>query len=286
MPPSALEFSSVKHRHGAWNTRAVAGRNPLVRALCRYMSFKRALVDDCAKTTPPHSLVLDLGCGTGAYLPWFSARTPSVIVGVDWSLEALRLAHTRGCAMAVCADATRLPFKPEIFDAAYSVDMLGHVLHIPAVLDELLRTVRPGARIAMHSECSDAQAHWPDRSLIARLGSDVVAERDGHCSVWSTVQLRDAYTRRFKVAALYSPAGLLGWLTGYPDKYLPAMVKAGWWLLIAPVWILSIVKNVPLIGWLMRFLNITTNHLEVALGLEGGGSCFALLEKPTHTRSQ
>jgi SAM-dependent methyltransferase len=283
MSSSTREFSSDKHRRGEWNTRIVRGGNPIVRACCRYMSFKRALVDDLARTVSKQSLVLDLGCGNGAYGVWFGGRTDALVISLDWSFDALRSVRKRQPAPAVCADATNLPFKSEVFGAAYSIDTLGHVGDIAAALNELLRTVVPGGRLAIHTECSDNQARWPHRQLIAALGSDTGAALDGHVSVWSSKKLREAFSRRFVLRALHSPAGYLGWLTGYPEKYLPAMIRAGWWPLLPLVWVFSFVKKIPILGWFLRLANITTNHLELALGLDGGGSCFAIMEKPSHT---
>ena len=42
----------------------------------------------------------------------------------------------------------------------------------------------------------------------------------------------------------------------------------------------AIVKKTPLAGVVLRLLNGTLNHMEVALGLEGGGSVFMRLRKP------
>jgi hypothetical protein len=36
----------------------------------------------------------------------------------------------------------------------------------------------------------------------------------------------------------------------------------------------------PIAGFLLRFLNSSLNRLEIALGIEGGGSVFMLLRKP------
>jgi SAM-dependent methyltransferase len=283
MSSSTRDFSSDKHLRGEWNTRMVKGANPIVRSFCRYMSFKRALVDDLAKTNSDKSLVLDLGCGTGAYSLWFSGRRASSIVALDWSLDALRAMHQKTSSMAVCADVAALPFKPEVFEAVFSIDTLGHIENVPAALNELLRAMKPGGHLAVHSECSDARKRWPDRGLLRKNGVDITSGIDGHNSVVSSIQLRDAFTRRFVVQRLYSPAGYLGWLTGYPEKYLPAMVRAGWWLFVPLVWLFSIVKRLPGLGWLLRLGNITSNHLELALGLTGGGSCFAYMEKPGRT---
>jgi SAM-dependent methyltransferase len=248
------------------------------------MSFKRALVDALAKQTSGAPLVLDLGCGKGAYASWFFGRKPSaVIVGLDISIVALQAMRTHKktrAVLAVCADAASMPFKPETFNAAYSVDTIGHIPDINHALDETLRVVRPGGRCAFHSECRDYQNRWPDKQLIKANGVDLPAEKDGHISLLLSSQLREAFLRRFLLRTFYSPAGYAGWLLGYPEKYSPAFARAHWYLFLILSMLSGFIKKIPVLGWCMRFVNICTNHLELALGLEGGGSCFSVLEKP------
>ncbi|HVL88815.1 MAG TPA: class I SAM-dependent methyltransferase [Actinomycetota bacterium] len=63
------------------------------------------------------SLVLDVGCGTGALFADLGAAAPRArIVGVDATEAMLR--HTRGTV--VCGDATRMPLAASSADAAIS----------------------------------------------------------------------------------------------------------------------------------------------------------------------
>jgi SAM-dependent methyltransferase len=281
---STSQFSSAKHAQGAWNTKAISTRSPVLRSLIGFMSFKRALVDSLARQAFSASLILDVGCGKGAYAYWFLGRKPAaVVIGLDISCVALQEIKSQkkpGVFLAVCADAARMPFKPEVFDVVYSIDTLGHIPDINHSLDEVLRVAKPGARCAFHSECRDYQNRWPDKQLILANGKDIPAAYDGHVSLLLSSQLRDAYSRRFVLRTFYSPAGYLGWLLGYPEKYVPAFLKARRYLRVALCACFGIIKKIPLLGWCMRFVNICTNHLELALGLEGGGSCFAIVEKP------
>jgi SAM-dependent methyltransferase len=179
----------------------------------------------------------------------------------------------------VCADATRLPLKEECCAAVFSVDMLGHVAERGRALDELVRVTTLGARLFLHGECSDPHERWPDRMLLRRLGTDAVGDLDGHVAVPRSLELRHAFACRFRIEWFASPAGLLGWLLGYPEKYRGAFRAARAYPGMALTFVFAGLKRLPLVGGLLRFVNALTNHLELFLGLTGGGSCFALLTK-------
>jgi len=280
-------FSEAKHGRHEWSTRRPAPSNRTVRWFVDYFSFKRAGVSQLARAGSVATRVLDMGCGTGAYSAWYAAACPATLIACDWSVAALRTIAPprRGKVLRVCADAHALPFRSEVFAQALSVDALGHFNRPDAVLDELLRVVEPEARLFMHSECSDPQRRWPDRALIARLGRDMLSEAEGHVGLRTSTEVRSSYVKRFEIISFVSPAGLLGWLTGYPEKYAPAFDKAGWRVAGLIAHVMAIVKAAPLLGWALRLFNATTNHLEAFLGIEGGGSCFAFLRKPARGAS-
>lgn len=280
---SMRDFSVVKHARGDWNTKISRVHFAPLRRLYSFMSFKRELVEACADRCPDARLVFDIGCGTGAYSVWFIGRHPRTrVVSVDWSFNALHRFSARfaGSIMPVCADAQMLPFKPGCADAVISVDTLGHIPVPEKMLDETLRIMRPGAPAAIHSECADYRDRWPDTTLIARLGEDMPAQQDGHCSIMASAQVRSRLTQRFVVHRFYSPAGILGWLTGYPEKYLPAFKRASMHFPVVLCSLTAFVKKMPLAGALLRLFNICTNRAELFFGLSGGGSCFALITRP------
>lgn len=89
--------------------------------------------------------MLDIGCGTGGLLRYFIAQGRSVI-GIDYSMGALVLAHSRGGTYAR-ADAMHLPFARHAFDAVTCVDLLELASVQPSVLaTEATRVLRPGGR--------------------------------------------------------------------------------------------------------------------------------------------
>lgn len=294
---SGRSFSDEKHASGRWRTHTVFTTNPIIRQLLRYLSFKRNGIDTLAKKVSValtgSAVVVDLGAGQGAYAHWFLSGMPGkksrfiTIIALDWSFEALVRVPAapagRGKIVRVCADAGNLPFKPGSADALFSLDTLGHVKSIPKVLDEIARIAKPGAPLFLHSECGDYRTRWPDAMLMKRIGHDFLAAYDDHRSIFPYATLRSWYTRRFHIDAIASAAGLTGWLTGYPEKYRLAFAKADIGTLTLLTAVFSLIKRMPVTGLLLRLLNATINHLELALGLQGGGSCWALLHKPVQT---
>lgn len=90
--------------------------------------------------------VIDVGCGTGSYSVGLAADGWEV-TGVDLSADMLRRADEKG-VRTVRADATALPFADASFDAAISVFIHTDVDDFSAVVREIARVLRPGARFA------------------------------------------------------------------------------------------------------------------------------------------
>jgi SAM-dependent methyltransferase len=279
-------FSDEKHAAGDWRTRTLFLSGPVFRAAAAFFSFKRWGVDRLAHNAARRSLVVDLGAGQGAYSHWFLGKCPSTVVAIDWSVEALRRIPLprRGKVLRLCADAEMLPLKPGTADVLFTVDTLGHVANMERALDEILRVVKPGAPLFLHSECGSYKERWPDAMLIKRLGYDFLARRDGHRSLLTYEELRRLVSGRFRVDRIWSPAGLTGWLTGYPENYGLAFKEAGCTALRAVTAPFALMKRTPVAGLALRFVNSCINRLEMAIGLTGGGSFFALLRKPEPSR--
>lgn len=89
--------------------------------------------------------VVDLGCGTGAYLPSLGAA----VVGLDASTSMLERAATHGTPL-VRADLGRLPFRPGGVAGAWARNSYLHVPHdeLPLALAELHRALPVGAPVA------------------------------------------------------------------------------------------------------------------------------------------
>jgi SAM-dependent methyltransferase len=93
--------------------------------------------------------VLEVGCGEGANLRNLAARMGGAqVFAVDFSLPKAVFA-ARGGWQAACADATRLPFRSDAFDAVLVRDVLHHVQDRQRVLDEARRVLKPGGRLTV-----------------------------------------------------------------------------------------------------------------------------------------
>lgn len=106
---------------------------------------------------PPNSKGLDAGCGTGFYTMMLAeaAGVRGHVTGLDIEEQFL----VRGRSMAsksdlqervsfIKGDIRKLPFEGELFDWAFSMDLVGYFKSAPVLLlKELARTVKPGGTI-------------------------------------------------------------------------------------------------------------------------------------------
>ena len=96
----------------------------------------------------PGARVLEVGCGYGQHLAELSDIVPHVsLIGVDLSSSMLASARAHlgsRVVRLVQADASRLPFSDDAFDAVMTTGSVSfiHPRHITAVFDELLRVTR------------------------------------------------------------------------------------------------------------------------------------------------
>ena len=95
----------------------------------------------------PASLVLDIGCGTGD-LARSLHRKGQRPLGIDLSFKMLEVARVFDVPL-VQADAAALPLRTAAADAVVSGFALRNFADLPAVLGELGRVLRPGARLAL-----------------------------------------------------------------------------------------------------------------------------------------
>lgn len=107
--------------------------------------------------------VLDLAAGTGVSTTEYS-RNGAWCVAADFSLGMLRSGRHRGVPM-VAADALRLPFADDSFDAATISFGIRNFVDTSAALTEIARVVRPGGRLVI---CEVSTPTFPPIRFVYR----------------------------------------------------------------------------------------------------------------------
>ncbi|MDQ0777453.1 SAM-dependent methyltransferase [Streptomyces aurantiacus] len=150
--------------------------------------------------------IVDIGCGDGTAA---ATAAPLLaghhVVGVDWSQDALRRAHTR-LPYAVRGELTDggLPFRSACADAVLFSEVVEHLVDPDVALDEIHRILRPGGHLMLSTP---NLAAWYNRALLlagvqpvfsevslraihGRPGSEVV----GHLRLCTARALREFVT--------------------------------------------------------------------------------------------
>lgn len=102
----------------------------------------------------PTSTVLELGSGSGLYALHLARTIGCHITGLDLNPHAIAGAIQLGGAAGLqslaqfqqCDASQPLPFADNTFDAAFANDVLCHIPSRAALLAEIFRVLRPGAR--------------------------------------------------------------------------------------------------------------------------------------------
>lgn len=134
---------------------AIAGRYDLMNRLMTFgldQGWRRWAARAIAKPGATH--VLDVGTGTGDFLPILEQAMPAaLVVGADFTPAMMiagmsKLAASTTRATFVGGDALHLPFPDATFDAITTGFTMRNVVDITAAFAEMARVTRPGGTIA------------------------------------------------------------------------------------------------------------------------------------------
>jgi ubiquinone/menaquinone biosynthesis C-methylase UbiE len=130
--------------------------------------------------------VIDVGCGTGDDAVELARLVgQGRAVGVDASETMIAEARRRAAALGLhvdfeVADAQRLPFPDDAFDACRTERMLVHVPDPRAAVAEMARVTRPGGRVcALDLDLDLGSLALEDRVTRAVLDSIIHSVRNG-----------------------------------------------------------------------------------------------------------
>lgn len=112
----------------------------------------REYIDFIRRFVHADSLLLDLGCATGTS-SFLLVREGYKVIGADISDASMRRAKDKMIAGLdfTCADILRLPFKDEAFDCVSLFLVIEHIPDIPALLEEMIRLVKPQGKVIILS---------------------------------------------------------------------------------------------------------------------------------------
>ncbi|GAP23029.1 class I SAM-dependent methyltransferase [Leptolinea tardivitalis] len=116
----------------------------------------------------PQSNVLEVGCGTGAFLQSLSSIGKVNLYGIDIQPDLLTAAQTNTISSQIaCADANSLPFEDNLFDAVLCHYFLLWIKNIDRVLGEMYRVLKPGGMMAALAEPDyGSQINYPSEFSI------------------------------------------------------------------------------------------------------------------------
>ena len=143
----------------------------------------------------PGQLLLDVGCGPGAYHAALSGIGVR-IAGVDASAGMLREVVAQvPPAAGLLASAERLPLRDAIFDRVMANYMLYHVPDQIAALRELRRVLKPGGRVILATNGADSYAQFDalHRAAAARLGYVVTPDESLRFSLGDLALVRGVF---------------------------------------------------------------------------------------------
>ncbi len=133
-------FGRIARRYDLMNRLMTFGRDRAWRAQAA-----------AAAAIGPRGRVLDVATGTGVLAREVLRRAPdALVVGADFALPMLRrgrAARPEDRVLLCQADALRLPFPDDSFDAVLSGFLLRNTIDIDRALAEQARVVKPGGRV-------------------------------------------------------------------------------------------------------------------------------------------
>jgi len=128
----------------------------------------------------PGSTVLDVGSGTGVFIPFLLSRIGSQgrLVALDFAEEMLNRARAKGFNGYIeylHADVTSIPLRDEIFDVVVCYSSFPHFQDKPRALAEINQVTKSGGRLLICHTSSRAIINQFHRQIPA-VGNDTIPD--------------------------------------------------------------------------------------------------------------
>jgi len=130
----------------------------------------------------PGSTVLDVGSGTGVFIPFLLSRIGSQgrLVALDFAEEMLNRARAKGFNGHIDylhADITSVPLLEEVFDVVVCYSSFPHFQDKPRALSEVNRVLKKGGKLFICHTSSRAAINCIHRQ-VSILQNDIIPDED------------------------------------------------------------------------------------------------------------
>ena len=214
----------------------------------------------------PGSSVIDVGCGAGRHSFEAFRRGADIVAfdqdaaelnDVDAILQAMQEqgeAPASARAEAVKGDALDLPYADGSFDCVIASEILEHVPEDDRAIDELVRVLKPGGRLAV------TVPRWLPEKICWMLSDEYHANEGGHIRIYHADALREkiaarglTFDRSHHAHALHAPFWWLKCAVGVDKPKHPAVTayhKLLVWDMMSRPWLTRTAESAlnPLIG--------------------------------------
>ena len=114
--------------------------------------YRRRLTVALQLMSPQGGRCLDLGCGSGIFLPSLSAGFAE-LHGLDLG-DRMHVVQANLAAMGVTARLERgsvyeLPYKTDTFDSVVAISMMEHLHHLDRAVSEIARVLKPTGEVVL-----------------------------------------------------------------------------------------------------------------------------------------
>lgn len=210
--------------------------------------------------------VIDVGCGAGRH-SFEAYRRGADVVAFDQNAAELADVDTVLRAMAdageapasataetVAGDALALPYPDRTFDCVIASEILEHVPADDAVIDELVRVLKVGGKLAV------SVPRWLPERVCWLLSDDYHSNEGGHIRIYRASQLRTkianagvTFTHAHHAHGLHTPFWWLKCLVGVSNSTHPAVTayhKMLVWDMVRRPWLTRLAESTlnPLVG--------------------------------------